>query len=116
MERLYKMIKILNAEERNFLVCSDCAYFNPTELIDERYPEIKRGECLKHHIIVDNRSETDCEDNTYNCCCDMCKYFEYNPYYDKNEDDLESEHICEYRDLPVDETSKCCSHFKPYEL
>ena len=110
------MIKILNVEERNFLVCSDCAFFQPTELIDERYPEIKRGNCLKYNKIVDNRCEVDCEDNTYDFCCDMCKYFEDNPEYDPIEDDFDSEYICSYNDMPVSETKKCCNNFKPYEL
>ena len=42
------MITILDKEHRDFLVCSDCIYFEPDEIIDERYPEIKRGVCTLH--------------------------------------------------------------------
>ena len=45
------MMKVLSKSERDFLVCSDCIYFDFVELIDERYP-LKRGRCSLHNKIV----------------------------------------------------------------
>ena len=48
--------------ERDFVVCSDCEYFKETELIDEKYPELKRGHCRWFDTNVDNRWEVKCEE------------------------------------------------------
>lgn len=57
-----------------FLTCSDCKYFTFKELIDERYPEIKRGICTLNERIVDNRWETDCTKNTGKPSCTNCRH------------------------------------------
>ena len=110
------MIKFLEKSERNFLVCSDCAYFINEEVIDERYPKIVKGKCKLHNKIVDNRWETNCKNNTYYCQCDMCKYFSENPYFDQNEDidfDLDNyPYECSYKNIPIEEDNKVCENFK----
>jgi hypothetical protein len=67
-------MKILKRSERDFLVCSDCIYFDFIELIDERYPTIKRGRCSLYNKIVDNRWETDCAENTGKPSCTNCRH------------------------------------------
>lgn len=108
------MTKFLKKFERNFLVCSDCAYFINEEIIDERYPEIVKGKCKLHNKTVDNKWETNCKDNTYYCCCDQCKYFHENVYFDLNdeEDDFNCRYLCELTNISIKETDKVCEYFK----
>lgn len=106
---------VLTKDKRDFFVCSDCAYFNSTEIIDERYPEIKKGYCSCHNKTVDNRWETKCKDNTVYCCCDQCKYFEENFDYDPETDGIESKHICFISQEPKMENDKACEDFKKWE-
>lgn len=112
------MNKFLASYERNFRVCSDCAYFTDEEVIDYRYPMIKKGRCKFHNKIVDNRWECNCKDNTYYCRCDMCEHFQnnpfYNPYEEVGEDDFDYEppFICELKNIDVNENDEVCSDFK----
>ena len=98
------MMKVLSKSERDFLVCSDCIYFDFVELIDERYP-LKRGRCSLHNKIVDDRWETLCEDCTgkYQCteCC-WCEESIEEPWHDeclkcgKQIDEDNKDEVCEF--------------------
>lgn len=105
-------IKFLSKMERNFLVCSDCAYFKETEIIDDRYPMIKKGKCVKHEKIVDNRWETKCEDNTYYCQCNMCNYFVDNSDSYLADDDWNSPFRCGFRYISINEEDRVCEFFE----
>lgn len=110
------MVTILDKEHRDFLVCSDCAYFEPNEIIDERFPEIKRGLCTLHNKIVDNRWGTDCDDNTYYCCCDQCWYITDNVNYDPDDEiDDEAPFTCPYKNNVYD-TDKVCKNFRDFNF
>ena len=111
------MKNILQKYERNFLVCGDCAFFNATEIIDERYPQIKKGKCIKHNKIVDNFKETECTDNTGNYKCNMCIHFKENKWFDDAKniygDDYPFE--CSFKSVPRDEDSEPCEYFSLYD-
>lgn len=108
------MLKFLTKKERDFLVCSDCAYFTNAEVINEKYPLLKRGRCSLYGKIVDNRWETKCEDNTYYCQCDMCEHFckdTSDPNFDEDWK-FNSPYICDIDYMMVDEGDIVCEHFK----
>lgn len=93
------MVKCLNRNERDFKICSDCIHFEFVELIDENYPDIKRGRCKLTDNIVDNRWGTDCEqceDMLKNCV--NCKYV----YYDEDCDC-----VCSKTGSYVDQYDNC---------
>lgn len=79
-------MKILKRNERDFTVCTDCSYFVFTELIDERYPDIKRGKCSLHHKIVDNRWADNCPDNNCDVNCYECEYLGHDGDFECDED------------------------------
>ena len=110
------MNHFLEKYERDFLVCSDCAYFINEKIIDERYPKIVKGKCKLHNKIVDNRWETNCKDNTYYCQCNMCKYFSECSDYNLAEDtDFELDNYpyeCSYKNIPIEEDGIVCEYFK----
>lgn len=109
-------MNILKRHERDFLVCGDCAYFQEDEIIDKRFPEIKSGKCIKHHILVDNLKEVNCADNTDGCTCDMCKFFNENMWFEAEEEMNEDNYPyeCTYKNIPVEEDSRPCEHFKSF--
>jgi hypothetical protein len=69
-------MKFLSRNERDFLVCSDCAYYQFIEQIDPRYP-LTRGRCTLFDKIVDDRWETTCPECTGNNICYDCIFCEY---------------------------------------
>ena len=60
-----------------FPVCSVCVNFKKTGYIDERYPIIVRGMCLKYNKEVDNRWEVKCDEFCDAVTCSLCKHYNY---------------------------------------
>ena len=91
--------------ERDFIVCSDCVYFEEKELIDERYPILKRGYCKYFNKEVDNRWEINCEefDDEDEQTCDKCRWFY---------EDEDMIYRCMYYDDEVEWYRPACKNFK----
>ena len=91
--------------ERDFVVCSDCEYFKETELIDKRYPELKRGHCRWFDTNVDNRWEAKCEEfiSKNNHICEQCSWFF---------EDEDMIYRCMYYDDEVEWFRPACKNFK----
>jgi hypothetical protein len=106
-----KNARILTKSERDFLVCSDCAHFNFTELIDVNYPQIRRGICSLHNKIVDNRWETLCEDNTGQFTCKDCIYCTEDEIFDEDGGVSWIGDICGCRGGEIDINDDACEDF-----
>jgi hypothetical protein len=104
-------MKFLTRAERDFLVCSDCAHFVFKELIDDRYPMIKRGICTLHDKLVDNRWATDCEDNTANFTCKDCIHCTDNEEY-VNDTDSYYYDMCDITNEEIDLNDCACERFE----
>lgn len=101
--------------------CSNCSFFEFIELIDKRYPILKRGQCNYLNKEVDNRWEHNCDyfiDLTINCI--QCKHCYDNEWYCIEEDDEDISidgkenypYVCEEINEYVDETTHICKKFK----
>lgn len=101
--------KIQRKCERGFNICSDCAYFTNAEVIDEKYPELKRGWCSLHSKMVDNRWETDCKEICL-LICEDCTY--YKVFQSDYLNDEYEKTICEYWDIDVYDCEYACEKFK----
>jgi hypothetical protein len=106
--RIGKMGKILTRYKRKFLVCSDCVFFEPEGVFDERIPELKYGTCRLHDKSVDNRYETICVDNTAEKTCGDCSWYECD-FADSEEYDADG--YCTKTDMYVDEHDLPCQYF-----
>ena len=108
-------MKCLSRNERDFLVCSECAHFIFKELIDERYPMIKRGICSKFEKLVDNRWEIKCEDNTANYTCKNCIHFAEDEIIDEDDIGVEFSYefnVCDITGNEIDLNDTACERFE----
>ena len=97
--------------------CSNCSFFEFMELIDKKYPILKRGKCNYLNKEVDNRWEHNCDyfiDLATNCM--QCEHCYNNEWYcvEDDYDDIDENYpyVCEESNEYVDETTHICKKFK----
>lgn len=94
--------------------CSDCIFFDSdcAELIDPKYPIIKRSWCAQLDKTVDNRWNTDCKKfkDKGLCTCESCIHFEDKELTDNDDDIFNDEGYCEQKRAYVNMNDSCMNY------